>query len=160
MLIQFWLNSHYVRGLQRSIRQNTIPKAIVITSEYQNGKRRKQPISLGTRDVQSIWLSRINKDNAASAIHVNQAWWWLMKLIYSQENAVHFGLPNSFLHYPQGKWVFGAPTKKRHKCKADLKSKALVDKAGIVLSLLWKWVWDKKRGCIAVCAMQPLVGYE
>ena len=44
--------------------------------------------------------------------------------------------------------------------KADLKSKDLVVKAGIVLSLLWKWVWDKKRGCIAVCAMQPLVCYE
>ena len=50
--------------------------------------------------------------------------------------------------------------KKKHKCKANLKSKGLVVKAGIVLSLLWKWVWDKKRGCIAGCAMQPLVCYE
>ena len=83
-----------------------------------------------------------------------------MKLIYSQENAVHFGLPNSFLRYPQGKWAFSAPTKKKHKCKANLKSKGLVVKAGIVLPLLWKWVWDKKRGSIAGCAMQPLVCYE
>lgn len=37
--------------------------------------------------------------------------------------------------------------------------KGLVVKAGIVLPLLWKWVWDKKRGCIAGCAMQPLVCY-
>lgn len=38
--------------------------------------------------------------------------------------------------------------------------KGLVVEAGIVLSLLWKWVWDKKRGCIVGCAMQPLVCYE
>lgn len=49
---------------------------------------------------------------------------------------------------------------KKHKCKANLKSKGLVVEAGIVLSLLGKWVLDKKRGCIAGCATQPLVCYE
>lgn len=74
---------------------------------------------------------------------------------YISDFQIHF-----FIILKENGYFSVHPLRKKHKYQANLKSKGLVVKAGIVLSLLGKWALDKKRGCIAGCAMQPLVYYE
>lgn len=74
---------------------------------------------------------------------------------YISDFQIHF-----FIILKENGYFSVHPLRKKHKYQANLKSKGLFVEAGIVLSLLWKWVWDKKRGCIAHPAMQPLLCYE